>query len=101
MKVTVYRDVDTSTKAGLVTLLEAVKRGYQFRPVGQFEKQATVPATTPKRRRKKHKRAVYKIGQELGAKIVRLRKDGASYPSIAKTVGISASGVAGYLKRAK
>lgn len=73
----------------------AVKGGFQFRPIGG----RVVAEAGESRRRKKNRRVVYKIDDEMGRKMQRMRADGVTIRAIAKAFRLSVSGAGNYLKR--
>ena len=95
MIVEVFRKIDCSNPHGMEQLQVAVKSGYQFRPLGGRKAEGSNPPA----RRKRNRRAVYKIDDSMGQKMRRMRADGVTIRAIAKAFRLSVSGVGNYLKR--
>lgn len=97
MIVEVFGKIDCSNQRGLEALQAAVKSGLQFRPMGRGK--TVVPAEARVGRRRRNRRVVYRIDEEMGARIQRMRRDGVTIRAIAKAFRLSSSGVGNYLKR--
>lgn len=99
MKVVVYRELDLTEQKNVEALSLAMRTGFQMRPASQFRSSVAVTSKREPRRKRKIKRSCYRIEGDLADRIVKLREAGASVPSIAKTVGLSPSGTAHFLRR--
>lgn len=102
MKVDVFRTLDISHPRNRTLLAELIGKGFSFRPSGRDSSApvAAPAAARPSRlkRRKKFTR-VRKIEGDIARSILRLREQGVDSVSIAKTVGLSYSGVRNWLSR--
>lgn len=99
MKVELYRLIDLASAAGAKVFAEAVAKGFHFRST----KAAPARGESVQRRgrRRKKKRGIHRIPEDMGKKILRMRADGISPSEIARIHKISASGVRNYCCRAK
>lgn len=98
MKVELFKTIDLTGAAGAKLFAESVSKGFLFRPA---EAKVVRAAKVVQRGKRKKKRGVYRIDEDMGQRIVRMKDEGVALKEIARIHRISTSGVRNYCLRVR
>jgi hypothetical protein len=104
MKVELFKTIDLTGAAGAKFFADSVSKGFLFRPAEA--KAARVVGTvrgggTVRRGKRKKKRGIYRIDEDMGRRILRMKDEGVALKEIARIHRLSASGIRNYCSRVR